>query len=80
MSKPRALLPTLIYLIDRDGEKCGYAQVEDAFGMVQVHLKISDPSFGIEAQHPLELSSVCARKLAAALLAHAAAAERDDQR
>ena len=72
---------TLVHLVDRDGEKYGYAQVEDAFGMVRLHLKINDPTFGTDGtKHPLELSPVCARKLAAALLAHAAEAEKDEQR
>lgn len=77
----KSLLPTLTHMIDRDGEKYGFAQVEDQFGMVRLHLGINDPSFGIEGtKHPLELSPTCARKLAAALLAHAAEAEKDDQR
>lgn len=75
MSKPHAPLPALIHLIDRDGEKCGYANTDDQFGMVRLFL-----NFGGGAEHLLEISPACARKLAAALLDHAAEAEQDDQR
>lgn len=65
---------TLTHL-ERDGERYGYAHTEDKFGVVSVFINLYSGT-----EQALEISPACARKLAAALLAHAEQAERDDQR